>query len=397
MKLSPIGNDAPFVDSNGDPLSGGLLYAYSAGSSTPLNTYTTSAGTVANANPIVLDSAGYPASGGSVVEIWLTSGSTYKFVLKTSAGVTLWTRDNISGINDTSVTIDQWVSGPTPTYVSATQFTLVGDQTSTFHVGRRLKTTNSGGTVYSRISVSAFGALTTITVVNDSGTLDSGLSAVNYGLISADNTSTPAILATVINAAGDTIYGTGADAYTRLALGTARQVLAVNAGATAPAWSDKITLATEQASTSGTSIDFTSIPAGVKRITIMGQGVSTNGTSALIVQLGDSGGVETASYTGSVIECVAAGNAALQYSTGFALHTAAEAAATYDFMVILSLESAASFRWLAKITNAKAASEARCSFGAGAKALSAELDRVRITTAGGANTFDAGVINVSYE
>ena len=191
VNLSPIGNDAPFVDSSGNPLSGGLLYWYTANSSTPQDTYTTSAGNVANANPVVLGSTGYPTVASSVVEIWLTAGVSYKAVLKNAAGTTLWTRDNISGINDTTVTIDQWVSGPTPTYISATQFSLVGDQTSTFQVGRRVKTTNTGGTIYSIISASAYGALTTVTVVNDSGTLDAGLSAVSYGLISSTNTSLP--------------------------------------------------------------------------------------------------------------------------------------------------------------------------------------------------------------
>jgi len=140
---------------------------------------------------VVLNSAGYPASGGSVVEIWFTAGVSYKAVLKNSGGTTLWTRDNLSGINDTSVSIDQWVAGPEPTYIGATSFSLVGDQTTEFHVGRRLKTTNSGGTVYSTITASAYAAATTVTVVNDSGSLDAGLSAVYYGILSATNPSTP--------------------------------------------------------------------------------------------------------------------------------------------------------------------------------------------------------------
>lgn len=191
--LSPIGNDAPFVDSNGDPLNGGLLYTHTAGSSTPETTYTTSTGNVANANPIELLPSGYPGSNGNVLEIWLTSGVSYKFTLKTAAGVTLWTRDNISGVNDATSSSSQWETGPAPTYISATSFSLAGDQTSTFTVGRRLKTTNSGGTIYSTILSSAFGAVTTVVVQNDSGTLDSGLSAVSYGLISVQNTSEPAI------------------------------------------------------------------------------------------------------------------------------------------------------------------------------------------------------------
>lgn len=84
-----------FFDNNGVPLAGGLLYAYAAGTTTPLATYTTSAGSIANANPIVLDSAGRTAN-----EIWLTSGSSYKFILKTSVATQIGSYDNIFGIND---------------------------------------------------------------------------------------------------------------------------------------------------------------------------------------------------------------------------------------------------------------------------------------------------------
>lgn len=185
--LSPIGNDAPFVDSSGNPLSGGLIYFYEAGTVTPLATYTTNIGDVQNANPVVLNANGYPASAGSVVQIWFAENYTYKAVLKTSAGVTVWTRDNIAGINDSSFQASQWVDGPLPTYVSATSFTLAGDQTANFQVGRRVKTTNTSGTVYSTISASAYTSLTTVTVINDPGgnTLDSGLSVVSYSIISS--------------------------------------------------------------------------------------------------------------------------------------------------------------------------------------------------------------------
>jgi hypothetical protein len=84
-----------FFNNDGVPLAGGLLYTYQAGSSTPQTTYTTSAGNVANSNPIVLDSAGRTPQ-----EVWLTSAQTYKFVLKDSSGTLLGTYDNISGIND---------------------------------------------------------------------------------------------------------------------------------------------------------------------------------------------------------------------------------------------------------------------------------------------------------
>lgn len=93
VNLSPIGNGQQFFDNNGVPLNGGLLYTYQAGSTTALTTYTDINGTIANANPIVLDSAGRSSN-----EVWLTYGYNYKFVLKTSAGVTIGTYDNIYGI-----------------------------------------------------------------------------------------------------------------------------------------------------------------------------------------------------------------------------------------------------------------------------------------------------------
>ena len=93
VNLSPIGNSEQFFDNNGIPLSGGLLYTYQAGSSTPLSTYTTLSGTVANANPIVLNSAGRFADA-----IWLTYGYFYKFVLKDASDNLIGTYDNIYGI-----------------------------------------------------------------------------------------------------------------------------------------------------------------------------------------------------------------------------------------------------------------------------------------------------------
>lgn len=183
----PWGPRPQFVDANGVPMSSGTLTFYAAGSTTPQNTYTDSTGGTPNANPITLNSRGETPN-----EVWLTGGSSYKMVLKDSAGATVWTVDNIAGVNDTTGSQSEWISGPAPTYVSATSFTLSGDQTSTFHIGRRLKTTNSGGTIYSTITNSVFGASTTITVENDSGNLDSGLSAVSYGLISQANGSDPA-------------------------------------------------------------------------------------------------------------------------------------------------------------------------------------------------------------
>ena len=84
------GAGAQFFDNNGNPLSGGLIYTYAAGTTTPAATYTSYTGGTANANPIVLDSAGRTPA-----QIWLTEGSSYKFVLETALAVTIKTDDNI--------------------------------------------------------------------------------------------------------------------------------------------------------------------------------------------------------------------------------------------------------------------------------------------------------------
>jgi parallel beta-helix repeat protein len=100
VNLSALGGaGAQFFDGSGDPLTGGKLYSYEAGTTTPKTTYTTAAGNVAHANPIILNSAGRVATG----EIWLTAGENYKFVLADSNNVVIATWDNITGINGTGI------------------------------------------------------------------------------------------------------------------------------------------------------------------------------------------------------------------------------------------------------------------------------------------------------
>jgi hypothetical protein len=98
--LSPMGGvAAQFFNNDGTVLSGGKIYTYAAGTTTPLATYTTSAGNIARTNPIILDSAGRVPGGG---EIWITSAG-YKFVLNDSTDALIATYDNIFGVGATSV------------------------------------------------------------------------------------------------------------------------------------------------------------------------------------------------------------------------------------------------------------------------------------------------------
>jgi hypothetical protein len=250
-----------FLDSAGDPLSGGQLFIYTAGSSTKATTYTESDGATPNANPVVLNSRGETASG-----VYAATG-TYKLVLAPAADTdppasAIWTRDNVTPINDiANATATEWTStGLTPTYTGATTFTLVGDQTAAHHVGRRVKATISAGTVYGYISVSAYTSLTTVTVVLDSGTLDAGLSDVSLGFLRADNLSMPGAL----TARGDVVTR-NATSPVRLALGAALQVIGSDGTDTTNLWQNIVQVkyaAVTEANFSTTTTASTGFGAG---------------------------------------------------------------------------------------------------------------------------------------
>jgi len=152
---------------------------------------------------------------------------------------------------------------------------------------------------------------------------------------------------------------------------------------------------TAVASTSGTSIDFTSIPSWVKRITVMFNGVSTSGSSVVQIQLGDSGGFETTGYSGSADSIITSGSATTM-SNGFTLERAGGAGAAQirnGFAVFCLLGSNA---WAMTSMNGLS-NTGLLNYAAGTKTLSDTLTQVRITTVNGTDTFDAGSINILYE
>jgi hypothetical protein len=142
------------------------------------------------------------AGGALFDEVWLPQGQRYKIVLESAPpfgfvhGVVLRTWDNITGINDTSVGTT-WVQGPTPTLMSGTQFSMVGDQTLNFFPGNRVWAVVGSINLFGTISASVYsGGITTVTVQWDSGSLSVGLSAVYYPSASVSSIPSPrAILA----------------------------------------------------------------------------------------------------------------------------------------------------------------------------------------------------------
>ena len=151
---------------------------------------------------------------------------------------------------------------------------------------------------------------------------------------------------------------------------------------------------TAVASTSGTSIDFTSIPSWVKRITVMFNGVSTSGSTDLLVQIG-AGSVDTTGYqTQRAFIQATSSNSANYITAGIACLANVGASSVFMGHVVITLLG--SNAWVAS-TNYSQPNSSLSGFGAGSKTLSGTLDRVRITTVNGTDTFDAGSINILYE
>ncbi len=148
---------------------------------------------------------------------------------------------------------------------------------------------------------------------------------------------------------------------------------------------------------SSTSVDFTSIPSWVKRITVMFNGVSTSGTSLPQIQLGDSGGVETTGYAAGSSVVAPSSIATTSYTSGFVIRTDALAAVIMDGFITINLISSSTNTWVAGGTVYAPTPSAYLTLVAGRKALSDTLDRIRITTVNGTDTFDAGTINIIYE
>lgn len=159
----------------------------------------------------------------------------------------------------------------------------------------------------------------------------------------------------------------------------------------------QLTLATAQTA-SGTNVDFTGIPSWVKRINVMMDGVSTNGSSIVLLRLGTSGGITSSGYASSVNYGTLSGQFYASDVSGFPSGPSSSfaSAATQRGSIVFS--SISGNNWIASGLVFSAGSSAGVtSMLAGSVSLSSVLTQVRITTVNGTDTFDAGTINISYE
>jgi hypothetical protein len=484
VKLSPLFNDAQ-LDNNGLPLSGGLVYWYLAGTSTPVTVYAESTGSTVNTNPVVLTTRGEPTN-----PIWLPTGVAYKAVLKDSLGNLIRTIDNISGVNDTATpVISEWVlyAGPA-TYINSTQFSVTGDATATFDNGRRVKATVSGTDRYGTVNGAPVYALgvTTVTLTLDSGVLDSSLATVYYGFLDPahpsfdttgvnantkagiqsqtwtafttggvsgtytltpnpaitayaagqkfsvtfnaassatntinisglgakslkmyDSTGTKVASSFALNQVSDIVYD-GTDfvilnlpqsilnggTFVGTITGTTINGATMQQGGVAM---PRMALSTSQNTTSGTAIVFTGIPTWVKRITVMFNGISTNGSSGIGLQVG-SGSLQPLGYLGFNFRYSSSGNSGANLNYGFNLSVASgeTASALRNGSFVLTLLNPSTNTW----TGAGSISLSNDVYGcttSGVVAVSGTLDRIGIYTLNGTDIFDAGSVNILYE
>lgn len=167
-------------------------------------------------------------------------------------------------------------------------------------------------------------------------------------------------------------------------------------GANTSAQLGSLTARTAQTA-SGTSVSFTEIPSWVKRITVMLDGVSTNGTSDLVVQLATSSGFITTGYVGSAITVVSSASpGAGAYSTGFLIRMGAAAAATAVRHGVVKLELINANKWIGEV-NVSLSNTVYWAGGAGSLNAVNTVTGLQITTVNGTDTFDAGTVNIMYE
>ena len=244
-------------------------------------------------------------------------------------------------------------------------------------------------------TISAFGA----TIVDDA---DAAAVQVTLGLVIGTNVQAEDAvltdLAGLTLVQGDILYHNGTN-LVKLAPGTTGQFLKTQGAAANIVWDSAgggggITLGTELSTTSGTAFTFTGIPSGTKRVTMNFEGNSLNGSDHFLIQIGDSGGIETSGYA-SGSSNVGSGVSSSSSTAGFILRGAAGATVIGGGTITFTLKDSANNTWIGSgmVSRSDAAATISC---AGSKSLSAELTQIRLTRTG-SNSFDAGSVNITYE
>ena len=179
-----------------------------------------------------------------------------------------------------------------------------------------------------------------------------------------------------------------------VATGTLGNVLTSAGSGAPPTMSMPSTITSDTSVGTGNTYDITGIPAGVRCVHVLFEGVSTASTSAILVQLGDAGGIETSGYVAEGSHLISGSSVSTSSSTAGFLMSYHAASQSLSGVMDLYLKDAANFTWISS-HNARVATTISLS-GAGVKSLSAALTQIRITTVNGSQAFDAGTVALQY-
>mgnify|MGYP000541180137 CR=1 FL=1 len=290
----------------------------------------------------------------------------------TAAGTTTLTVASTQQQFFTGSTTQTVVLPVTSTLILGQSFTVVNNSTGAV-------TVQSSGA--NNIAIQPGGTEVTYVVILTSGTTAASWSVVTNAAASLRSATT------IVGVAAATAPSSG-------------QVLTATSS-TAATWqtpSGGLTLGTDTATTSGSTITFSSIPSGVKQITLSWRGGSTNNIGQIYVQIGDSGGLETTGYTGDTLTfntTPTISRMAWSAGSGALLANSTNAATVWNATLVATLVNASTNTWSFSVTSTNDAGSGTApgTIGAGNKSLSATLDRIAIITA---NTFDAGSVNIAY-
>jgi len=385
-------------DTDGQPLENGYIWIGAANLppiTNPISIYWDAALTQPAAQP-VRTQGGYPSNAGNPGRLY--AAQNYSILVQNSRGVTLYSAPQQTELFGTD-------SGGTGLTSYAVGDLLYADGSASLAKLAAVVTGNvlrSGGV----LTAPAWGKVDLATDVTGvlpvaNGGTGGVLPAANGGtglsapgtsgnVLSSDGTTWQSVaVSTLVPDATDSVKGVvelATDAEVQAGTDTTRAITpdALRKGA--------LVLGTAQASTSGTSIDFTGIPAWVKRVTVMFSGVSTTGSNPVIIQLGDAGGFETTGYLSSASYGGSVGNYSSS-TAGFIVdagNTATAATTRRGMVVIVNLNGN---QWVCSGTSDAGNVSASI---AGGKTLSDVLTQVRITS-NSVDTFDAGSINIMYE
>jgi hypothetical protein len=435
------------LDGSGDPVPSGLIDFFESGSSSARKTtFADSAQTIPNANPVVL------GGDGRCPNVFGTG--SYNAILRNAAGVQILARDPVgqgggltfgddwSSTREYSST-DQvrdaatyWQSlvsgnlGNQPSLDSGakwvkTDFTKIIVNTNAITTLDSTKISKTGGAFTGQVTSTSgdFNLVTNTALSNAAATLTAAqliggeftitptvariqtldtaaniISALSGSVDNSNFTFTIVNLApydvTIATAAGVTLVGNmivndGSATFRvrRLNSSTVSVTRLDNVSTSA------IELQSSVATTSGTSIDLTGVPAGVKRLTVIFNEVSVNAASRMIVQLGDSGGVETSGYAGSAWTSNTTNSV---YSNGFIVISNTTTSYKFTGAIVFNLQNISAFTWNASGVGGFSGTSGGTTTG-GAKSLSSELTQLRLTSESGSAVFDSGSITISWE